>query len=112
MNRDGRAAVSQIADLRDRKKCGSAGRNLRRRVAVEFFRLCEERFKAGKLNVSNADAMAAEFSQFDVDKFILIAFRKQILANAIASARELIVEQCAYLRSTYEPTLTVLYRST
>src|SRR5262249_25042046 len=101
--------VSQIADReRDRKEFGNKGRNLRRRVAVEFFRLCEEKLKAGKLNVSNADAMAAELSQFDVDKFILIASRKHILANAIADARKLIVEQCAYIRSTYEPTLTVL----
>ena len=104
--------VREIADIkRDHDGSGNVAPNFRRRVAVEFFRICEEKLKAGKLHVSNADAMAAELSQFDVDKLILIALRKQMLANAIANARKLIVEQCAYIRSTYEPTLTVLYRA-
>jgi hypothetical protein len=108
----------QIADLpadlpnpADSNWSTNVERNFRRRVAVEFFRLCEAQLREGALAITDADAAAAEHSQFDVDKLILVAWRKHCLERAIRDARLLIEDQCAYVRGTYKPTLTILYRA-
>jgi hypothetical protein len=114
----GGALTHQLADLpadlpkpEDANWATKDEMNFRRRVAVEFFRLCEAKLREGTLEISDANAAAAEHSQFDVDKLILIAWRKHRLEQAIRDARLLIEEQCGYVRGTYKPTLTVLYRA-
>jgi hypothetical protein len=87
------------------------GKNLRRRVAVEFFRQCEERIRSGAVEITSAEEDAALYSQFDIDKLMLIAWRKYRLEQALKDVCALIEEQCGYVRGTYEPTLTVLYRA-
>jgi hypothetical protein len=87
------------------------GKNFRRRVVVEFFRQCEEQIRRGAVEISGAEEEAAQYSQFDIDKLVLIAWRKYRLEQALKDARDLIEEQCGYVRGTYEPTLTVLYQA-
>ncbi len=85
--------------------------NLRRRVVVEFFYQCEAAIRTGAMKVVEPDEAAAESSQFDLDKLVLIAWRKHRSEEALKSMRRLIEEQCGFVRSTYRPTLTVLYRA-
>lgn len=83
-----------------------------RRLAVEFFRQCEQRIRDRTLAPPPEDIAAAEYSTFDFDTLLLIAWRKQVLTQAFQDLARLIVDQCASVRSsTATPTLTLLYRA-
>lgn len=90
---------------------GTATPNLRRQFAVEFYRLCEERLRADPHALRAEDVETARQSQIDFDKLVLMAWNRVQLEHALREARRLIEDQCSYVRSQKDPTLTLLYRS-
>lgn len=85
--------------------------NFRRRIAVEFFHQCEQAIRNGDMKVDEPEEKAAESSQFDIDKLVLIAWRKYRSEQALEDMRSLIEQECGFVRSVHKPTLTVLFQA-
>jgi hypothetical protein len=101
--------VPYFARISDLPVNGQHTANLRRQFAVEFFKQCQAQL--GNKAISEEQERAAVGSTYDFDTLVLIAWNRVQLAKALRSMRSLIERESARVRSTYKPTLTVLYQA-
>lgn len=101
--------ATYFARISDLPVNGQHTANLRRRFAVEFFQQCEEHLRNNP--IPEEQERAAAGSPYDFDTLVLIAWNRIRLTAALTSMRELIARECASIRSTYKPTLTILYQA-